>query len=260
MYLCFVNLHAYSHAKKHCQDSHNSDRGPVDFYQAYCDIQDTEVFWWWSTQSYFLYANLHSCVVCILPRWDPFIRTVSPTNINIINITHRSYSVFWVSIDWKTSGLILILFKVYSILDAAIILRESLFLDIFMSFLVSYVVVFPVFPFLPLIISCPYFIVPFIVSQIFFSFISINVADSCFIQVSRLILNLLEANCPLDESIYVLDIRGRIGTQDNERHRRIERHTRRRGLQDNSEMTKLLPWNNTTHGDDYSNMDRYYRL
>ena len=185
---------------------------------------------------------------------------MSPTNINIINITHRSYSVFWVSIDWKTSGLILILFKVYSILDAAIILRESLFLDIFMSFLVSYVVVFPVFPFLPLIISCPYFIVPFIVSQIFFSFISINVADSCFIQVSRLILNLLEANCPLDESIYVLDIRGRIGTQDNERHRRIERHTRRRGLQDNSEMTKLLPWNNTTHGDDYSNMDRYYRL
>ena len=119
---------------------------------------------------------------------------------------------------------------------------------------------FPVFPFLPLIISCPYFIVPFIVSQIFFSFISINVADSCFIQVSRLILNLLEANCPLDESIYVLDIRGRIGTQDDERHRRIEWHTRRRGLQDNSEMTKLLPCKNTTHGDDYSNMDRYYRL
>jgi len=26
--------------------------------------------------------------------------------------------------------------------------------------------------------------------------------DSCIIQVSRLILNLLEANCPLDESIY----------------------------------------------------------
>ena len=99
---------------------------------------------------------------------------------------------------------------------------------------------FLVFPFLPLIISCPYFIVPFIVSQIFFYFISISVADSCFIQVSRLILNLLEANCPLDESIYVLDIRGRIGTQDNEGHKRIKRHNRRRGSQDNSEMTKLL--------------------
>jgi len=72
-----------------------------------------------------------------------------------------------------------------------------------------------IFPFLPLIISCPYFIVPFIVSQILFSLISINVADSCFIQVLRLILNLLEANCPLDESIYVLDIRGRISAQED---------------------------------------------
>ena len=38
-----------------------------------------------------------------------------------------------------------------------------------------------------------------------FYFISINIADSCITQVSRLILNLLEANCPLDESIYVLE-------------------------------------------------------
>jgi len=35
-----------------------------------------------------------------------------------------------------------------------------------------------------------------------FHFISINIADSFITQVSRLILNLLEANCPLDESIY----------------------------------------------------------
>ena len=116
---------------------------------------------------------------------------------------------------------------------------------------------FLVFPFSHLIISCPYFIVPFIVSHIFFSFISINVADSCFIQVSRLILNFLEENCPLDESIYVVDIRGRISTQDNERHKRIELHTRRRGLQNKTEMTKQLPRNTTTHGDDYSNMDSY---
>jgi len=31
-------------------------------------------------------------------------------------------------------------------------------------------------------------------------------------------------------------------------------------LQDNSEMTKLLSWNKITHGDDYSNMDKYYQL
>ena len=59
-----------------------------------------------------------------------------------------------------------------------------------------------VFPLLTLIISCPYFIVPFIVSRNPFHFISINIADFFITQVSRLILNLLEANCPLDESIY----------------------------------------------------------
>ena len=62
-----------------------------------------------------------------------------------------------------------------------------------------------VFPLLTLIISCPYFIVPFIVSRNPFHFISINIVDSFITQVSRLILNLLEANCPFDESIYVLE-------------------------------------------------------
>ena len=52
----------------------------------------------------------------------------------------------------------------------------------------------------PLIFSCPCFIVPFIVSRNFLIFIII--ADLCNIQVSRLILNLLEANCLLDESVY----------------------------------------------------------
>jgi len=59
-----------------------------------------------------------------------------------------------------------------------------------------------VFSLLTLSISCPYFIVPFIASRNPFPFISINIADLCIIQVSRLILDLLEANCPLDESIY----------------------------------------------------------
>jgi len=40
-------------------------------------------------------------------------------------------------------------------------------------------------------------------------------------------------------------------------HKRIERHTRRRGLQDNTEMAKLLPGNATTRGDDYGDMDSY---
>ena len=56
-----------------------------------------------------------------------------------------------------------------------------------------------VFLLLPLIISFEYFLYPFIVSKNLFFIIP---ADSCAAQVSRLILNLLEANCPLDESIY----------------------------------------------------------
>ena len=56
-----------------------------------------------------------------------------------------------------------------------------------------------VFPFSPLIIGCLYFIVLFIVSRNLFC---IYLYDLCIIQVSRLIFNLLEANCPLDESIY----------------------------------------------------------
>jgi len=58
-----------------------------------------------------------------------------------------------------------------------------------------------VFPLLTLIISSQYFIYPFIVSKGTLPYIYIITADSCVAQVSRLILNLLEANCPLDESI-----------------------------------------------------------
>jgi len=56
----------------------------------------------------------------------------------------------------------------------------------------------PIFPLLTLIISSSYFIYPFIVSHNPFSIIT---SDSGAVQVSRLILNLLEANCPLDESM-----------------------------------------------------------
>jgi len=57
-----------------------------------------------------------------------------------------------------------------------------------------------IFPLLTLIISTGYFIFPFIVSQNLSSLYIIT-TDLCAAQVSRLILNLLEANCPLDESI-----------------------------------------------------------
>ena len=57
-----------------------------------------------------------------------------------------------------------------------------------------------IFPLLTLIISASNFIYPFIVSQNLSSLYIIT-ADLCAAQVSRLILNLLEANCPLDKSI-----------------------------------------------------------
>jgi len=72
-----------------------------------------------------------------------------------------------------------------------------------MSLWVSYpsmLLLLLVFPLLTPIISTEYFFFPFIVSQNLSS-LYIVTADLCAAQVSRLILNLLEANCPLDESI-----------------------------------------------------------
>jgi len=57
-----------------------------------------------------------------------------------------------------------------------------------------------VFPLLTIIISLPCFIYPFIVSKKS-SLDLIITADSCIVHASRLILNLLPANCPLDESV-----------------------------------------------------------
>jgi len=54
------------------------------------------------------------------------------------------------------------------------------------------------FPLLTLITSTQYFIYPFIVSQ---NPSSLYLCADLCVQVSRLILNLLEANCFLDESI-----------------------------------------------------------
>jgi len=59
----------------------------------------------------------------------------------------------------------------------------------------------PIFPLLTLIISISCFLYPFTVSKGALLHIYIITADSCVAQVSRLILNLLEENCPSDESI-----------------------------------------------------------
>jgi len=53
---------------------------------------------------------------------------------------------------------------------------------------------------LTIIISAQYFIFPSVVSQNL-SPLYIITTNLCAAQVSRLILNFLEANCPLDESI-----------------------------------------------------------
>ena len=58
-----------------------------------------------------------------------------------------------------------------------------------------------VFPLLTLIVSTDYFFCPFIVSNGALLYIYIITADSCLAEVSRLILNLLEANCFLEQSI-----------------------------------------------------------
>jgi len=75
---CFADLHIYSHTKKNCQDDSNRNRNPVDLYQIYCDIQNTKGFQWWDTRSYFTHANFDSFIVCILPRSNLVIHTVSP--------------------------------------------------------------------------------------------------------------------------------------------------------------------------------------
>jgi len=61
----------------------------------------------------------------------------------------------------------------------------------------------PVFPLLTLVISTEYFVYPFIVSKKahFLTPISSLLICVCYLKVSRLMLDLLEANCPLDESI-----------------------------------------------------------
>ena len=72
---------------------------------------------------------------------------------------------------------------------------------LFQLSLTSMLLLFLVFPLLTLMISTAYFIYPFTVSKVALLCIYIITADSCVAQVSQLILNLLEENCPLDESI-----------------------------------------------------------
>ena len=55
-------------------------------YQVHHDIQNTKGFWWWNRQPYFPHANLDSFIVCVLPRWNLVIHTVSQ-KLDIIDLT-----------------------------------------------------------------------------------------------------------------------------------------------------------------------------
>jgi len=70
---------------------------------------------------------------------------------------------------------------------------------LFAIFWASMLLLLLFFPLLILITSVQYFIYPFIVSLNPSSLYLC--ADLCVVQVSRLIINLLEANCVLDENI-----------------------------------------------------------
>ena len=63
--------------KKNCQGNNNINWSPLDHYQVYHDIRNTAGFWWWNTWLYFSHANLDLFIVCILPRWNIVIHTVS---------------------------------------------------------------------------------------------------------------------------------------------------------------------------------------
>ena len=104
-----------------------------------------------------------------------------------------------VSPDYETSGLELTLFQVLSCLQATSYL---IFSDVIFDILAWYVVIiaglaltnpnYQLFT-LHLSIYCKLkFILPYL---------SVIPVESCVTQVSQLIFNLLEANCPLDESM-----------------------------------------------------------
>ena len=105
------------------------------------------------------------------------------------------YSVSWVSLDYQDTGLELILLKVLILMQ---VISDMRGLNIFFSYPSMFLLLL-VFLLLTLIISSQYFLYPFIVSKNIFPYII--TANSYVAQVSRLILNLLEASCPLDESI-----------------------------------------------------------
>ena len=82
----FSGLHIYSYTKKNYQGDDNRNRGPLDIYQVHHDIQNTNGFWRGDTKPYFSHENLDSFIVCILPRWNVLIHTVS-RKLDIIDLT-----------------------------------------------------------------------------------------------------------------------------------------------------------------------------
>ena len=83
---CFSDLHTFSHTKKNHQGNSNRNRSPLNLYQVHHDIQNTDGFWRWNAQPYFSHADIDSIIICVLPRWDLAIHTVS-RKLDIIDLT-----------------------------------------------------------------------------------------------------------------------------------------------------------------------------
>jgi len=85
-------LHIYFHPKKNYQGNSDSNWSPLDLYQVYNDIQNTKGLWWWNMQLYLSHKNLESFIVCVLPRWNLVIHTVSP-KLDIVDLTDGLFSL-----------------------------------------------------------------------------------------------------------------------------------------------------------------------
>jgi len=79
----FADMHIYPHTKKNYWGDSNHNWSPLDIYQVYYDIQNTESFWWRNVYPYLSHADIYSF---ILPQWDLVIYTVSQ-RLDIIDLT-----------------------------------------------------------------------------------------------------------------------------------------------------------------------------
>ena len=162
-------------------------------------MQNKKGIQWWDTRPYFTHANLDSFIVCVLPRWNLVTHTVSLKNEIL---------------------LIQLIVYLFSLLGKYRLQNKSAVAHFFQSLLNPGSCFFPKFicsyfdcPRLVCCYSCqsssywPYLqalqtsFIPLLWTKILLHCTSIIAANTCIAQVSQLILNLMEASCPLGESI-----------------------------------------------------------